>query len=786
MTDAAKPKNEQNPQPVPLMAKPQSAILTKLFVALGFITITTIFAGVVSIVALKRFEDNFNHLINIDLPTLSDTSQISQLSASVTDRGPALIISPNTWTRLTIVGEVDDDAKWLEEILNRVPQQDLSGKRKGELLALKSTLVDNYIILNRLTEDRINYADRLNEIQQILAQIQKDLVSAQFHSGLATSGLMHTPGFNAWHESIHAIIFKLRDGLDTKHPIPLQRLKADVDVSIDNIYAQISKLPISFQREAATRLSRINAITIGSDGLFNIKMKDLQTTTQVRATLNAARTLAERFVVASELITSDVQTSIDTINQKTSHSMSITLQAMVGFILISAFIAVLTFLYVSRTVLFRLSNLRGSMLAHADGAVQPIDTSGNDEITDMARSLQYLVDTLHSREIGLLEAKEEAEHASVAKSRFLAAASHDLRQPLQALNLFVYALDNQEQDPEKREIIELIRNSLDSLKELLNTLLDVSKLEAGVVQPMMKDFCANAVIESIKNDMTVVAWAKDIELRTVETSVHIYSDPSLLGTVVRNLLDNAIKYTESGKVLIGCRKRGTNLRFEVWDTGPGIPDDQQSLIFQDFYQIDNAARNRAQGLGLGLSIVKRMALLLGCSMGCESVVGKGSMFWLETPMSSAPGSIDEVWSDPRTTNRSLEHNHAHILIFEDDEQVLLGLKSMLQGQGYTTVSFQSVDRQKIASAFAKGQAYPDLIIADYRLERQVTGREAISAIRDIIGVDIPAIIITGDTAPERLREAKESGFPILHKPVRPEHLLALVQQGLSKDHDRQG
>lgn len=761
-------------------SKTQSAISTKLFLALGFITVTAIIAGVASILALTRFQDNFDTLINVELPTLEDTAHISQLSVTVANRGASLIISPTTWARENIMGQVDDDAQWLEEILTRVSNEELSGNRKHELLDLKALLLDNYTTLNTLTENRIMYAEQLDDIDRETMQLQQDMVSVQFSTNLPDGTFAPSGPLQQWNQSIHAIIFSLMEARSLKHPAPLKRLKSKIQKKLDDVHRQTRYLPAEAMLDAEDIYLRLKAITRGPGSLFTVRKADFAATNQIAATLRSARTIAERFMSASALATRDIRKSINATNQETSRSMEITLQAMMGFILVSAFVAVSTFLYVSRTVLRRLVNLRHSMVAHAEGTPNIIDTSGEDEITDMAQSLQYLVDTLRSREVGLTLAKEEAEHASTAKTRFLAAASHDLRQPLQALNLFVYALEGKEKDAEKRDIIHLIRNSLDALKELLNTLLDISKLEAGVVQPNMKDFTAGPMIERIKSEITAIAWANDLELKTVASSAMVHCDPSLLETIVRNLVDNAIKYTEQGRVLVGCRHHGDRVRFEVWDTGPGIPADQRELIFQDFYQIDNEARKRTQGLGLGLSIVKRMSDLMGCAIGCDSQPGKGSVFWVEAPASHT-GMDHDRRTDQRLANNAPlapPMGEGHIVLIEDDEQVLNGLKALLEAQGYTTLAFQEANPALIAETFAIKQRMPDLIIADYRLEAQLTGSEAIQMINDHLGLDFPAIIITGDTAPERLREAKKSGFPILHKPVRPEELVAAVRQTL--------
>jgi len=766
------PPSERN---APFVAKAQSAISTKLFLALGFITVTAIVAGVASIVALNRFQDNYDTLINSELPTLEDTAHISQLSISVAGRGASLIISPTTWTRVNLISQVEDDAAWLEEIVNRISKESLSGTRKQELLDLKEQLFSTYNTLNTLTENRIVYAERLKEIDREMIQLQEDMVSVQFGTNLPDGTIAPSGPLHQWNESIHAVIFMLMTATRLEHTAPLAKLEKHVTRKLNDVRGQYAYLPNEVQIDAQDTLDRLDAVTYGRNGLFHVKKLDLDTLNQIQAALRAARTIAEQFISASDLATQDIRTAITKTNKDTSRSMDITLQAMIGFILVSALVATATFFYVSRTVLRRLVQLRVSMLAHAEGEYVKINTSGDDEITDMAQSLQYLVDTLHSREAGLMDARDEAEQASVAKTRFLAAASHDLRQPLQALNLFVYALENKEIDEEKRDIIKLIRNSLDSLKELLNTLLDISKLEAGVVQPTLKNFSAGSMISRIKSELTAVAWANDLQLRTVESTRHIYSDPSLLETIVRNLVDNAIKYTDRGRVLIGCRRRDGYLRIEVWDTGSGIATDKLDLIFQDFYQVDNEARQRTQGLGLGLSIVRRMSNLLGCQMGCMSNPGKGSVFWVEVPL-----SVEQIDEERELLPVSMAHGHEHIVIVEDDEQVMLGLKSLLESAGYSTQTFLTAHTNIIRGAFIGASRIPDLIIADYRLDAEMTGRDAIDMIRKTLATDIPAIIITGDTAPERLREAKRSGLPILHKPVQPEELMARVRETLSR------
>ncbi|NQU70911.1 MAG: PAS domain S-box protein [Rhodospirillales bacterium] len=378
-------------------------------------------------------------------------------------------------------------------------------------------------------------------------------------------------------------------------------------------------------------------------------------------------------------------------------------------------------------------------------------------------------------EMALREAKESAERANASKSRFLAAASHDLRQPIQALNLFVHSLGRKAKGNEEiEELVGNIRLSSEVMSGLLNALLDISKLDAGMVDPEIEDFPIETVLDDVSNTFLEHARAKGLELRVVSSGAVVKSDPTLVRRIIYNYVSNAVRYTDSGRVLLGCRKVGDMLHIEVWDTGPGIPESEQTQIFEEFYQLENPARDRSRGLGLGLAIIKRTAVLLGLEIGLRSVPGKGSMFWFATPISPEHAIAVAEFVPPQSSTV----NSGKIILIEDDAIVLRGLEEVLLGAGYDVVATESAEE---ALTHLRGAVVPpDLIIADHRLGFEVTGIDAIGVLQDEFGDDVPAIIITGDTAPDRLREASEGGHVLLHKPVAPELLLKIVAQEMHR------
>jgi signal transduction histidine kinase/CheY-like chemotaxis protein len=362
------------------------------------------------------------------------------------------------------------------------------------------------------------------------------------------------------------------------------------------------------------------------------------------------------------------------------------------------------------------------------------------------------------------------EEATQAKSRFLAAASHDLRQPVHALGLFVGALRSQELAPVPRQLTDRIEESITALNGLFSELLDISRLDAGIVAPSRSSFALQPLLDMLDRDYRGEADAKGIDLRILPSRAVIDSDPVLLGRVLSNLVSNAVRYTDRGRVVVGCR-RGTALRIQVLDTGPGIPEAQVERVFEEFFQLHNAERDRSQGLGLGLAIVRRLARLLDHDIRLTSVVGRGSAFSVSVPMAAATvGAAIGPSAAPEPT--SAEGRSSLILVIDDESPIRDGMRSLLESWGHRVVCAPS--GAEMVATVADRPERPDLIICDYRLADGETGVEAIQLLRAEYNHDIAAMLITGDTAPDRLNEARQSGFLLLHKPVAISRLRAAV------------
>lgn len=364
----------------------------------------------------------------------------------------------------------------------------------------------------------------------------------------------------------------------------------------------------------------------------------------------------------------------------------------------------------------------------------------------------------------IVEARAEAERANAAKSRFIAAASHDLRQPVQAARIYLDLLARQLRDPEQTRLADDTRQALQASENLLNALLDVSTLESGGIEPEIQDLPVQEILDALVHESRPQAESKGLDLRVVRSAAIVRSDPALLRRMLRNLLQNAIRYTRQGRVLVGCRRFRGTLRIEVWDTGTGIPREQLGTIFEDLRQLGNPERNRAQGIGLGLSVVQRMARLLGHEVSVRSWPNRGSGFAIAVPMAAA--GAEPVRLDPPPAGAAADSPSRHgVLVIEDDEIQLMGLGMLLESWGYRVVAAR--DGEKALAAVQSAGEPPDLVLSDLRLPGALTGIEAITRIRAVVRRDIPGILLTGDTDPKRLREARGSDLVLLHKPFDP-------------------
>lgn len=376
------------------------------------------------------------------------------------------------------------------------------------------------------------------------------------------------------------------------------------------------------------------------------------------------------------------------------------------------------------------------------------------------------------------DARAQAEAANHDKSKFLAAASHDLRQPLHAMGLFVEALARSPLDADQTQVLSHLRAATGSTSEMLNTLLDYSRLEAGAVQAKAKPFSLQNLLADLEHEFGMQADSKELFYRSRDTTLAAFADPTLVDLVLRNLISNALRYTHEGGVLVACRKRGANVAVQVWDTGLGIALNDQQAVFKEFHQLGNPERDRQKGLGLGLAIVKRLCWAMGAQINLRSQHGRGSMFELMLPQYQGILQSDVAAAPPASWAG------LRVIVIDDEAPVRQGMQSLLGAWGCECASFESPAEALEHLKQLPDDKLPQLLISDYRLRNNLTGSQAIAQVREAVRAQgvaskLPAIIVTGDTAPERIRDAQSTDALLLHKPVSAVALQRALAQLLS-------
>jgi signal transduction histidine kinase/DNA-binding NarL/FixJ family response regulator len=482
-----------------------------------------------------------------------------------------------------------------------------------------------------------------------------------------------------------------------------------------------------------------------------------------------AAPLADRLERLTNQLVNKAEADVVTGIEASSQAYGTSQWTVVGFALGSSVLALILGYAISGSLIGPVTEVEAQLSHIAAGDFsRRVRVDNRDELGALATNVNRM-----SEELGRLY--RQLEEANLAKSRFLVAASHDLRQPLHALNLFVAQLRTEKDPAEKSRVIGRIDAAVAAMNELFNELLDMSRLDAGVLVPSISEFPVDQLLKRIEMTFTAAAREKDLRLRVVASGAWVRSDFILLERILLNLVSNAVRYTQAGGIVVGCRRRAGMLQIEVWDSGIGIPEDQQRNIFGEFHQLSTAKQDRRGGLGLGLAIVDRLCRLLDCPIKVTSRLDRGSRFAISVPLTS-PLELTEH-PPQAAVDQAIGKS---VVVIDDDALVLDGMRGVLKSWGCSVVTATS---EALALAvLSKGERPPDIIISDYRLSDGKTGFDAIERIRRAFGTRIPAFLISGDTAPERLREARASGYYLLHKPVLPITLRAVVSQ-LLKDHE---
>jgi two-component system, sensor histidine kinase len=398
------------------------------------------------------------------------------------------------------------------------------------------------------------------------------------------------------------------------------------------------------------------------------------------------------------------------------------------------------------------------------------------ELSALNHQLRIEIEERAVVEQSLLEAKGEAEEANVSKTKFMTAASHDLLQPLNAARLFATALLDYDLPESVIKLVNSLSYSLSDVESLLGTLVDISKLEAGIVEPILDYFPVNELMRNLANEFQKQAEREGLEFSFVPCNIPVYSDSQLLARILRNFLSNAIRYTHSGRILLGCRRRADYLEIQVWDTGVGVPSDQLQEIFLEFKRVNAKKQREDKGLGLGLAIVDKLSTVLNHEIKLQSVLGKGSVFSVCVPYA---GEAEYTFIEEETRVESQQDplSGKRVLVVDNDWSICEGMTHVLANWGCDVVTAQTLEDLR-----SKPELFnppPDVLVLDYHLDDDATGLEAEVIVREKLSMSVPTVLITANYSNELRQQVKELGFHLLNKPIKPLKLKSVLVYLLS-------
>ncbi len=735
------------------------------------------------------------------VPTTLAALELSRSAERIIAAAPALLAASDPAGHEAVAARLGDEGRRIEERLRDLGSASGRALPLDEIAATATALRDTLGEIHAVVAHRLSTAEQLTALRRDLfdvgAEVQRLLapwLTVLDHEVAAAGAAERVPALTALRQvqaaqrQASALLDLLAEASTTEEADRLPILQFQAGLALSRLEDAALDLDDRLRPLFLDQVERLHALTRGGRSIAAVRKEELGLTAEGETQLAAATALSAKLTAAVDRLGAAAKGDVARSVEEAAAVQRLSTRVLVALVALSlASSALIVWLYVRGNVVRRLTALSQGMLAIAGGSLsRPVAVHGNDEIAAMARAvevfrcnaieLRKLLDerrteaerlerTVTERTRELEDKSRRLEIADRFKSNFLASASHDLRQPLYALNLFVGEL-RAAAAPDRDRLVERIGACVEAMNALFASLLDMAQLEAGMIEPAPLAFPVLRSLGHVEATLADAARGKGLRLRVVPSSASVHSDPVLLERILMNLVGNAVRYTERGGIVVGCRRRAGSLRIDVCDTGPGIPPEQQDRIFEEYHRLDQ----HRGGFGLGLAIVDRLAHLLEHRVELESRPGRGTRFSVTLPLAAAPAAEPEQGPPPFDTVRD-----RLVVVIDDDILVLEGLGGLLRRWGCAVVAGPSA--AAALHALAAAGRPPDLIVSDYALAG-TSGIEAIARLRAAWGESVPAFLISGDTAPDRLRHARESGLHLLHKPVSPMRLRAMLARML--------
>lgn len=772
------------------------------------------FAVLAAAAAIYAFYEIGNRLAVIDarVPPALSALELSRSAERIIAAAPALLAATDRSRRDQVKAELAAEVERLNARLLDLQADDAKPLPLSGIEPTVAALTDRLASLDERVGQRLATGERIanlrreafrtnDETQRLLAP-WLDVTGREIARQVEALGVPGEPSrelaelivlqqrLRDARTGVSAVADLLAEASTTGQSRRLEILAFQLDLALDDLEATAVGFDPRLRALFLEQLAKLRGFATGSDAVTAARQRELALVEEGETRLAEAGRLSARLTAVvdelSDAAGRDVGTAIG--NARDVQQMGTrALIVVAGLSLLTSVLIV--WLYVGRNIARRLGALSDDTLAIAGGSLHtPVTVAGNDEIAAMGRAIEVfrrnaielqnllearrqtatrLEQQVAERTRDLSDKSHQLEIANRFKSHFLASASHDLRQPLHALNLFVAQLQTEADAAERRRLVERIEAAVSAMNELFESLLDMAKLEAGILEPHLTEFPIEQAFKRIETTFADAARQKGLRLSVVPSRLRVRSDFVLLERILFNLVSNAVRYTARGGVVVGARCKGEQLRIDVCDTGPGIPQDQRRKVFDEFHQLTESDRHG--GLGLGLAIVERLGGLLNHEVELDSRPGHGSRFSVSVPRAAERCSTAETPVSPPIVDPARDKL---VVVIDDDPLVLEGMGGILRSWGCRVLVTDS--EEAVLPRIAAHR--PDLIIADYRLADGHTGIQAIKRLRERLGAAIPAFLISGDTAPERLRDASEQGFQLLHKPVAPMRLRAMLNR----------